>query len=94
MYVQVLEGDFYQYLLERPMGDGIFYSYRWFLVNFKRGKSEQQACCFATTFAANKPYGMSSSSSVLVHRKARLLSRQHIVEIISSASHPIHAFVL
>ena len=36
--MQVLEGDFYQYLLERPMGDGIFYSYRWFLVNFKRGK--------------------------------------------------------
>ena len=59
--LQVLEGDFYQYLLERPMGDGIFYSYRWFLVNFKRGKWEPPTC---TTFL----------QSVLPHIKSILCS--------------------
>lgn len=37
--LQVMEPDFYQYLSERPMGDGLFYAYRWLLVSFKRGKS-------------------------------------------------------
>lgn len=34
--LQVLEPDYFQYLSERPMGDGLFYCYRWFLVCFKR----------------------------------------------------------
>lgn len=34
--LQVLEPDFFQYLSERPLGDGLFYCYRWFLVSFKR----------------------------------------------------------
>ncbi|XP_019848772.1 PREDICTED: small G protein signaling modulator 1-like [Amphimedon queenslandica] len=34
--LQVLESDFYDYLNEMPMGDALFYTYRWFLVNFKR----------------------------------------------------------
>lgn len=34
--LQILESDFFQYLTELPMGDALFYSYRWFLVNFKR----------------------------------------------------------
>ena len=38
-HLQVLEPDFFQYLSERPMGDGLFYCYRWFLVAFKRGRS-------------------------------------------------------
>ena len=33
----MLEPDFFQYLSERPLGDGLFYCYRWFLVSFKRG---------------------------------------------------------
>ena len=37
---QILESDFFQYLTELPMGDALFYSYRWFLVNFKRGINE------------------------------------------------------
>ena len=36
---QVLEPDYFQYLSERPLGDGLFYCYRWFLVLFKRGQS-------------------------------------------------------
>lgn len=36
--VQVNEPDYFQYLSERPMGDGLFYCYRWLLVCFKRGK--------------------------------------------------------
>ena len=35
--VQVLEPDFFQYLSERPLGNDLFYCYRWFLVAFKRG---------------------------------------------------------
>ena len=38
-YLQVLEPDFFQYLSERPLGDGLFYCYRWFLVSYKRGQS-------------------------------------------------------
>jgi hypothetical protein len=34
--LQVLEPDFFQYLSERPLGDGLFYCYRWFLVSYKR----------------------------------------------------------
>jgi len=34
--LQVLEPDYFQYLSERPLGDGLFYCYRWFLVKFKR----------------------------------------------------------
>ena len=36
---QVLEPDYFGYLSERPLGDGLFYCYRWFLVLFKRGQS-------------------------------------------------------
>ena len=32
-----MEEDFFQYLVDQPMGDALFYCYRWFLVNFKRG---------------------------------------------------------
>lgn len=35
--VKVLEPDYFQYLSDRPMGDGLFYCYRWLLVTFKRG---------------------------------------------------------
>lgn len=35
---QVNEPDYFQYLSERPMGDGLFYCYRWLLVCFKRGE--------------------------------------------------------
>lgn len=34
--LEVLEPDYFQYLTERPLGDGLFYAYRWFLVCFKR----------------------------------------------------------
>jgi hypothetical protein len=34
--LQILENDFYQYLCDQPMGEALFYTYRWFLVNFKR----------------------------------------------------------
>lgn len=33
-----MEPDYYHYLSEHPMGDGLFYAYRWLLVTFKRGE--------------------------------------------------------
>ena len=33
-----MEPDYFQYLSDRPMGDGLFYCYRWLLVTFKRGE--------------------------------------------------------
>ncbi|KAL5477266.1 hypothetical protein EMCRGX_G024036 [Ephydatia muelleri] len=34
--LEVTDTDFFQYLQEKPMGDSLFYCYRWFLVGFKR----------------------------------------------------------